>query len=172
MKKILTAALFFVMFHNQYTIAQEKIDTGLQTVVSNYIDLKNSLFAGSGEQAKTAGSKLFNAINSINDTELTATQLKVWKQYAEKLSYDAEHIKGTTEIEHQREHFIKLSENMYKFLKASGINSSELYYDFCPMANNGKGAYWISEEYKISIPYYGKKMATCGSVKDTLPPSK
>ena len=52
MKNILTAAFCFVMFHNQNTIAQQNGDAELQAVVSTYINLKNVLFAGSGEQAK------------------------------------------------------------------------------------------------------------------------
>jgi hypothetical protein len=89
-------------------------------------------------------------------------------EYNEKLSYDAEHIKGTDELEHQREHFIKLSANMYKMLKELKINTGDLYYQFCPMANEGKGAYWLSEKSTISNPYMGKKMPTCGETKDTI----
>jgi hypothetical protein len=43
-----------------------------------------------------------------------------------------------------------------------------LYKDFCPMYNEGKGATWISETREIKNPYLGKKMATCGSVKEEI----
>jgi len=31
-----------------------------------------------------------------------------------------------------------------------------------------KDAYWLSNETAIKNPYYGSRMLTCGSVKDTL----
>ncbi|CAN5541604.1 hypothetical protein BH11BAC1_BH11BAC1_09490 [soil metagenome] len=43
-----------------------------------------------------------------------------------------------------------------------------VYYQFCPMANNVKGAYWISEKSAISNPYIGKKMPACGNTRDTI----
>jgi len=34
------------------------------------------------------------------------------------------------------------------------------------MAGDGKGAIWISETKEIKNPYYGKKMLSCGSMKE------
>jgi len=100
--------------------------------------------------------------------KLGTAEYKAWMTYQKKLSYDAEHMKETTEIDHQREHFMKLSDNFYKLLKAVNTNTDDLYYQFCPMANDGKGAYWVSESETISNPYYGKKMMRCGSTKETI----
>jgi len=36
------------------------------------------------------------------------------------------------------------------------------------MANNNKGADWISSESKIENPYYGKAMLKCGEVKEVI----
>jgi hypothetical protein len=33
------------------------------------------------------------------------------------------------------------------------------------MADDNKGAVWISETKEIKNPYFGKDMATCGSIK-------
>ena len=44
----------------------------------------------------------------------------------------------------------------------------ETYLDHCPMANDGKGANWLSREKNIKNPYYGKAMLTCGKVTETL----
>ena len=43
-----------------------------------------------------------------------------------------------------------------------------VHYQFCPMAKNGKGAYWLSENKDIRNPYFGKKMIDCGETKETL----
>ena len=39
------------------------------------------------------------------------------------------------------------------------------YYQFCPMADNNKGAYWLSKEETILNPYFGKAMHSCGEIK-------
>jgi Cu(I)/Ag(I) efflux system membrane fusion protein len=43
-----------------------------------------------------------------------------------------------------------------------------VYYQFCPMANNNKGAYWLSESKVIRNPYFGEKMINCGETKEIL----
>ena len=40
-----------------------------------------------------------------------------------------------------------------------------LYHDHCPMAQDNKGAMWLSETKEIRNPYFGDKMMTCGSVE-------
>jgi hypothetical protein len=36
------------------------------------------------------------------------------------------------------------------------------------MANEGKGAIWISETADIKNPYMGNKMSTCGQIKEEI----
>ena len=123
-------------------------------VVSAYYNLKNALAKDDGSLASTNAKELFKAIDECSKNKMTDTQHKIWVKYSEKLSYDAEHIKGTTDIDHQREHFVSLSKNMYEVIKAFNTNTAMVYYQFCPMANDGKGASWISEVEKISNPYW------------------
>ena len=53
---------------------------------------------------------------------------------------------------------------MDDLIQLFGTNQ-KLYLDFCPMADDNKGAVWISETKEITNPYFGKDMATCGSIK-------
>ena len=45
---------------------------------------------------------------------------------------------------------------------------SPLYVQFCPMANNDKGATWISREEEIINPYFGDVMLNCGNVEEVI----
>jgi hypothetical protein len=36
------------------------------------------------------------------------------------------------------------------------------------MAADGKGASWLSDKREVRNPYYGDKMLTCGSVKESI----
>ena len=60
-----------------------------------------------------------------------------------------------------------LSKDIYQLVKTFG-GEQKLYYDHCPMYNNNKGAYWLSETKEIANPYLGKAMPTCGTVKEEL----
>jgi hypothetical protein len=172
MKKIITTVVLITTLASQITFAQSEqliqSKDPLNTILSNYLNLKTALTKEEGESASVAAKELFGAIDKVQTITLPKEQQAVWKKYAEKLSYDAEHIKGTTDIDHQREHFMSLSKNMFELVKAFNTNTAEVYYQYCPMANDGKGAFWVSDSEKINNPYLGKKMPTCGSTKETI----
>jgi len=43
-----------------------------------------------------------------------------------------------------------------------------VYKQYCPMAFDGKGAFWLSSSEEIRNPYYGDKMLKCGRVEETI----
>jgi Cu(I)/Ag(I) efflux system membrane fusion protein len=57
---------------------------------------------------------------------------------------------------------------MYMLVKEAKLANAGVYHQYCPMAFNDKGAYWLSNEAEIKNPYFGKKMLECGEVKDSL----
>lgn len=139
----------------------------LADVYAAYFSLKDALVASDGGAAAAHAKALFKAVDNVKMDALAADQHKVWMKYQQKLSYDAEHIKGVTDLDHQREHFVALSENMAAVMKTAPPDG-ETYLAHCPMANDGKGADWLSREKGIKNPYYGKAMLTCGKVTETL----
>lgn len=73
----------------------------------------------------------------------------------------------STTIDKQRVHFSSLSALIYNLVKQADLDS-KYYYQYCPMAFNNSGAYWISEEEVITNPYFGDEMLRCGSTKDII----
>jgi hypothetical protein len=140
----------------------------ISAVLSAYIALKNALANDDGKTAQASAKLLLTEIDRVKMNEMTTDQHSAWMKYMKKLSFDTDHINKTDDTEHQREHFVTLSKNIYAVEKAFNTNAVTLYYQFCPMANDGKGASWMSEKEKISNPYMGKKMPTCGSTKETI----
>ena len=65
-------------------------------------------------------------------------------------------------------HFPFSMMSFYKAIKAFGLMGKTVYYQFCPMMNDNKGAYWLSETNDIRNPYYGEAMPTCGETRETL----
>ena len=71
------------------------------------------------------------------------------------------------DIEQQRELFSQFTEKVEPLFKES-ISEGAIYKQFCPMAFEGKGGYWISNSEEIRNPYYGEKMLKCGKVTETI----
>jgi len=124
-------------------------------ILKTYLEIKDALVKSDGTAASKAANDMVAMLG--DETDATLKQIKV----------DAGHIAGTHDLEHQRGHFPSLSEQVYKLVKNGNLNGT-LYWDFCPMANDGKGAYWLSNEKEIKNPYFGDKMLKCGSVKETV----
>ena len=73
----------------------------------------------------------------------------------------------TKDIEKQRELFSQFTEKVEPLFKES-ISEGAIYKQFCPMAFEGKGGYWISNAEEIRNPYYGDKMLKCGKITETI----
>ena len=149
------------------TIANAQTNTGINKVLSAYIQLKDALVKSDGTSSSNASKTLLTAIQEVNMSELNTDTHAQWMKVVNDLKEDVEHISETKEITHQRDHFMSLSKNLYSVIKVSK-SETPIYYQFCPMANKGKGANWLSLENKIKNPYYGNQMLTCGKVVETI----
>ena len=139
----------------------------LKAVFENYFALKDALVKSDGTLASNKTKELLNALNSVQMNKLSNEENTVWMKVMKDLKFDAEHIEETKDVKHQRDHFNTLSDNMYQLLKASK-QDTPTYYQHCPMANDGKGANWLSKENVVKNPYYGSAMLSCGKIVETI----
>lgn len=72
-------------------------------------------------------------------------------------------IASSTDVEKQREFFVGLNEQTTSILKAA-LASGKIYQQYCPMAFDGKGGYWLSNSDEVRNPYFGDVMLACGEV--------
>ena len=129
-------------------------DDKLNAVYEHYVHLTNALVKDDLSEARIAG----NAI------EVGAAEIPGGKDVATA----AARITNVNDIETQRKAYASLSNEFINMAKKSGVNNGELYVDFCPMALNDKGAYWLSAGKEIKNPYMGQKMLSCGEMKETI----
>jgi len=142
--------------------------TSIKAIVDSYLVLKNALTADKSQDAAAAGKALEKTFQDFDKGTLTGEQKKSFDEIVDAAIEHAEHIGANAgKIEHQREHFAMLSKDVYDLVKVFG-GGQPLYQDFCPMYDKGKGAIWLSETKEIANPYYGKKMLTCGQVKEEI----
>lgn len=139
----------------------------LKAVFDNYFAVKDALVKTDGNTSSTKAKELLTAVNAVKMDKLTTEEHTVWMKIMKDLTFDAEHIADTKDASHQRDHFMSLSKNMYALIKVSKTETPT-YYQFCPMANDGKGANWLSKENAVKNPYYGNQMLTCGKVVETI----
>jgi predicted peptidase len=139
----------------------------LQPVFDRYFDLKDALVQSDGKSASTAAKALVTEIGKVKMGELEPKTHEVWMVKMKALSENAEKISESTDADDQRIYFSGLSQPMYELMKLSTAGPT-VYYQKCPMYNNGKGANWLSKESSIKNPYYGSMMMTCGSTVEKI----
>lgn len=134
----------------------------MKAMVQHYLAVKNALADNNESGAAAAAGKITSVMKEFDKSLLSAEQKKVYDDVEDDLKEHAEHI-VKNKLDHQRNHFSMMSEDMYNLVKAYGAGM-DLYHDHCPMYSDNKGAMWLSETKEIRNPYYGDKMMTCGSV--------
>jgi hypothetical protein len=143
----------------------------LMTVVSKYYGLKNAFVATKAAKVDSAAQELSTAADAlqtfIKSDSANATALKPYMDTVTLQVKIIMNIKDET-CERQRLAFGTLSGAVYGMLKNVDIKNAGIYHEYCPMAFNEKGAYWLSDESEIKNPYFGKKMLECGEVTDSL----
>ncbi len=152
---------------NQDQTENTRDSNPLSTVYSDYFALKNALVNSDGATASENAKSLLQEINSVKMEALPIDVHMAWMKVLEPLKEDAEHISDTKDISHQRDHFMSLSNNLYKVIKLDK-QEQPVYYQHCPMANDGKGANWLSTESTVKNPYYGSVMLSCGKTVETI----
>jgi copper chaperone CopZ len=139
----------------------------LKVIFENYFALKDALVKSDGKLASSIAKELLTNISVVKMDKLTKEEHTVWMKVMKDLKFDTEHIEETKDVGHQRDHFTTLSKNMYDLIKVSKTETP-IYYQNCPMFNDGKGANWLSKENVIKNPYYGSQMLSCGKTVETI----
>jgi hypothetical protein len=121
--------------------------------VSAYLEIKNSLIASDADAAA-------NAARAFVDSTKDDDEMKFMAEIAST-------IHQSTELETQRASFEQLSDALIMYYSENDA-LEELYVQFCPMAFNNNGGYWISDSEEVLNPYFGDLMLRCGYVSATL----
>ena len=145
-----------------------KFQNQLKRVFEDYILLKDALVNDNATEAQTAAKKIGQNLAKVDMKLLTNEEAhNHWMTIQKELKNSANAIENNSDIATQRGHFKHLSAHITSGIKLFGVNQ-KVYRDFCPMADNNKGAFWLSLEEEIRNPYYGEAMLKCGEVRETI----
>ncbi|WP_091083364.1 DUF3347 domain-containing protein [Flavobacterium gillisiae] len=153
--------------HTEVATLDKQEVNQLKTVFDNYFLLKDALVKSDGVSASAVSKDMLVSLNDVKMNELSMDVHMVWMKVMKDLKTESNIISETQDVKKQRSSFTTLSKNMYELIKAAKYESP-VYYQFCPMANGGKGANWLSKENAVKNPYYGSQMMTCGKTVETI----
>lgn len=149
-------------------IDAKKSSANLTELYSHYTHLTFALSGDDDKEAVNAAKGMLEALTKIDKNGFSAEQKKEFADLESSISEHAEHIADNAgKIDHQREHLDLMSADFYDLLKDFGT-PKPVYKVFCPMYNDNKGAFWLSDSREVKNPYYGKEMLSCGEVQEEI----
>ena len=128
-------------------------DPKIEAVFSQYLQVQAALVNTDASKTASEASRLEPLLRDAQGNEASLQAVSG--------------IANSEDIKVQRENFEKLSIEMETMLNGA-LKSGSLYKQYCPMAFNNKGAYWISSSKDILNPYFGDKMLKCGRVESEI----
>ncbi|EWH12629.1 RND family efflux transporter MFP subunit [Cellulophaga geojensis KL-A] len=159
---------------NDHTNMNERLEVSakfqeqLKAVFNAYINLKDALVKEDSKSTSTSATTLLNKLNKVDMKLLSDNKAhNHWMSLEGDIKSSATSISETSDIKSQRDHFKHLSSHLINAVQLFGVNE-KVYVEFCPMADNNNGAYWLSKEEKVINPYFGSAMLTCGEVKQVI----
>ena len=140
----------------------------LKTVFNDYIQIKDALVKDDTKKVSTDAKSLLRKLSQVDMKLLSDNKAhNKWMLLENDIKSSTTSISNTSDINTQRNHFKHLSNHLINAVQLFGINE-KIYVEFCPMADNNNGAYWLSKEEKVINPYFGDAMLTCGEVKQII----
>jgi len=145
-----------------------KFQEQLKAVFNEYINLKDALVKEDSKSTSANATTLLNKLNKVDMKLLSDNKAhNHWMSLEGEIKSSATSISETSDIKSQRDHFKHLSSHLINAVQLFGVDE-KVYVEFCPMADNNNGAYWLSKEEKVINPYFGSAMLTCGEVKQVI----
>lgn len=146
----------------------EVFQNQLKATFDNYLVVKDALVKDDSKKVVEGAHQLLNSLNLIDMKLLIDNNdQNHWMKLEKELKYSTKSIVEVSNIEEQRNHFKYLSSHLSIAIQLYGVNE-KVYNQFCPMASNNKGAYWLSKEEQILNPYFGEDMLKCGEIIQTI----
>jgi len=147
----------------QVSVSQNAKDA-LKPLFTEYLVMKDALTNDNLEVAKKAGSNILKTVDGLNMALFTGESHNVWMGLSSDLKNTLQHVQHFKTLEEIRKAFQQVSNTIIGLETSFNTNDEALYVMHCPMANNNKGADWVSTSKEVKNPYYGQSMLTCGEI--------
>jgi Cu(I)/Ag(I) efflux system membrane fusion protein len=139
----------------------------LQRIYQAYLPVKDALIASDAPTAKAKAKTLLSEINKVDMTLVKGEAHTTWMNDLAVLKVTSDELSKEVDIKASRLLLSPLSDQLYHTLKKFNVITGG-FRQFCPMAMNNKGAFWLSDSEEVLNPYFGEAMLTCGNVEEEL----
>ena len=148
--------------------APDSFKQQLRAVYDASLTLTESLIASNLLQAKAAAVVVEKKLTLVDMMQLSGLAQTDWMVYLKEMTTGLKAIRNGSDLEKQRTAYAQFENGLYRSVKAYTIGEKPIYRQYCPMALNSKGSYWLSDKKPIRNPYFGDQMLTCGETKEAL----
>lgn len=135
--------------------------------IETYLEAKDALVVSDFDAASQQTSQMKNQLEAIGEHRNEGGAHVLWMEVYGNI---AGHLRPAAEAENldqMRSEFRFLSNLLVDAVKSFGIDGV-VYQQYCPMAFDDEGAYWLSREEQIQNPYLPETMLGCGEVIERI----
>jgi hypothetical protein len=145
-------------------------------LLNAYYAVKDALVASDTAKATAAAQQLIGASDGLKVNEIqgdsTGMIKETAKSYTANISTTAKALVDGKTLDDKRKQFEMIADGLWQLTRTVKYDGQKVYWQYCPMAFNDKGAYWMSDTAVVLNPYFGDQMLHCGSTEDSLDYSK
>ncbi len=149
-------------------VLTDDVTSNVQRILNGYYAVKDAMVTSDAAQVKTAAESLLEVITEFDTNGLDEAVAARLTSEVDAIRYGAQNVAEAESIDAQREYLPALTENMIGLVTHYAVSNQPVYKQYCPMAFNDKGAYWLSSSDSVINPYFGDMMLRCGEVVETL----
>ncbi len=140
----------------------------LESLFNRYFEVKNALADDNPQDALQAGRRLLQQLETTGQHALPGEHHVFWMEQYQAIHESITGFLAEDDLPGLRIHFEPLSEAFIETARTLGAVGQTFHVTFCPMVDEDRGAYWLSEFEEIKNPYWGAMMLRCGEVRETI----
>ena len=153
--------------HDTFDDVPEDFRAQLTEAIEIYIRGKDAFIESDLANTQSAYESFISKLEEIGIHGLSGDGHMAWMDSYEELTTHASGIVSAGDIDSGRESFRNLSDELIRAVQMFGIDGA-VYHQYCPMAFDDEGAYWLSNDEQIQNPYLPDTMLGCGEVIERL----
>ncbi len=148
----------------QHLSIDSQAKEALQPLFVSYLNWKDALTNDEFQEAQEMATSMVSALEKVNMSLFKGDAHNVWMDFQDSLNKSLEHVQHYSDIEQLRKAFQTVSATMIEMAERFTPLEETIYVQHCPMADDNKGADWLSMEREIRNPYFGSSMLKCGEI--------
>lgn len=147
--------------------ADEAFKNQLSAVFRDYLPLKDALIESNITAANNAARALLETLEKVDMSLVKGEAHMAWMNDLNVLKTSSQMMATANNLDTIRAMLSPLSDQLYHTLEKYQVEIDG-YRQYCPMAKQNTGAFWLSDSDEVLNPYFGEAMLTCGEVVSTF----